>query len=435
MLSAVLLPPCKPPCDTGGAGTVTIPKQDFKDTQAAVVLLNLAGTTEDMASGWNGNDNEVEEDFRVSDGDGEDNKDIASLVNSLHEINMGNILDDEDDGISQIPLQIPVCGALNNLEFSSDILWTAFCTMVSNKMDIPELKLDIAYKLMTEPKGDLPHCLSTARHLLQLITMANQHLSGAIKRGSKRPFSVIIVDKSPKDVGKKASNKGNSKTLKHKKEDSDDEDEDGNPEVKSMFSSNGKIITTLKLKYGCDEHSQKHYWVMQNGEHHQLTKANLALWALMILRSLLLQYCVSMTYYALEDAPPPSQISMKSRKEGPMLGYPLNYLLSPPHFMPHGMYPYLGGFLYYPQGFGLAERPPVKSMEDPAVNNPALSPSSYVQYFRDNRIQHIFKIANSTLFSCNDILAICPGMKVGTANLLLKYAHEDVEAIHNEEQQ
>jgi len=78
-------------------------------------------------------------------------------------------------------------------------------------MDIPESKLDIAYKLSIEPKGDLPHCLRTAKHLLQLITTANQHLSGAIKSRLKKPFSVIIVDKSPKDTGKRSGNKGNSK--------------------------------------------------------------------------------------------------------------------------------------------------------------------------------------------------------------------------------
>jgi hypothetical protein len=124
------------------------------------------------------------------------------------------LADDEDDEVFQIPLQVPVGGALDNLEFPSDISWTAFHVMVSNQMDILESKLDIAYKLSIEPKGDLPHCLTSAKHLLQLITTANQHLSGAIKSRSKKAFYIVIVDKSPKDTGKKtqkSSNKGNSK--------------------------------------------------------------------------------------------------------------------------------------------------------------------------------------------------------------------------------
>jgi hypothetical protein len=76
---------------------------------------------------------------------------------------------------------------------------------------------------------------------------------------------------------------------KHKKDDSDDDDDDddGDSEAKSTFSSNGKIVTALELKYSCGEHSQKQCWVMRNGVHRQLTKANLALWALMIVRLLL----------------------------------------------------------------------------------------------------------------------------------------------------
>ena len=124
---------------------------------------------------------------------------------------MADVPDDDDNEVSQIPLQVPVGRALDNLESPSDISWTMFCIMVSNQMDIPESKLNIAYKLSIEPKSDLPHCLSTVKHLLQLITTADQHLLGAIKSCSKKPFSIIIVDKSPKDTGKKNGNKGNSK--------------------------------------------------------------------------------------------------------------------------------------------------------------------------------------------------------------------------------
>lgn len=81
-------------------------------------------------------------------------------------------------------------------------------------MNIPESKLDVAYKLSNEPKGDLPHCLSTAKHFLQLVASANQHLSGIIKSRSEKPFYIVIIDKSPKDMGKKSSNKGKSKVSR-----------------------------------------------------------------------------------------------------------------------------------------------------------------------------------------------------------------------------
>ena len=131
--------------------------------------------------------------------------------------------------------------------------------------------------------------------------------------------------------------------------------------------------------------------------------------------------------------------------------YPPNHLPAPPHFMPHGPYPYPGSHPYYSQHFGPAEQPP---FDDSAVDDPTLFPfisdwlpgldhglrgtdghnfAQYVQYFGDNKIQRIIEIADSTLFSRDDILAICPGMKIGTANLLLKYARKDVEAIRYEE--
>jgi hypothetical protein len=159
----------------------------------------------------------------------------------------------------------------------------------------------------------------------------------------------------------------------------------------------------------------------------------------------------------LEDAPPLSRMNAKATaKEIPTHPeYPSSHLPGPLHFMPHGPYTYPGSFPYYSQHFGPhTEQPPGPTIEDTAVNDPTLFPflsdwlpgldhgphgadghnfAQYVQYFSDNKIQRIIEIADSTLFSRDDILAICPGMKIGTANLLLKYARKDVEAIQNEE--
>lgn len=206
------------------------------DVRAAASLLDLARNNnsrhlEDMVAG---NKSDVEEGFMALDGNSGDEVDIlnsesestsaAKLPNfgefiticqaiSLLKLTADttDIPDDEDDPVFQIPLQVPVGGALDNVELPSDTSWMAFRVMVSNKMDIPESKLDLAYKLSNEPKGDLPHCLSTAKHLLQLITAASQHFSGTIKSRSKKPFYVVIIDKSPKDTAKKNGNKGKCK--------------------------------------------------------------------------------------------------------------------------------------------------------------------------------------------------------------------------------
>ena len=52
-------------------------------------------------------------------------------------------------------------------------------------------------------------------------------------------------------------------TSKHKKKVSNDdnEEENGDSDAKLTFSSNGKIVMTLEMKYSCDEHSQKQCWV------------------------------------------------------------------------------------------------------------------------------------------------------------------------------
>lgn len=127
----------------------------------------------------------------------------------------------------------------------------------------------------------------------------------------------------------------------------------------------------------------------------------------------------------------------------------LLHLLS--HFIPHGPYLYPSSWKYYSQGFRPTEQPHIN---DPAIDDLTLFPfisdwllgfdqepcgtdshnfAQYIQYFKDNKIQCIFEIANLTLFSCDDILAICPGMKIEIAYLLLKYVCEDEEAIHNNE--
>lgn len=241
-------------------------------------------------------------------------------------------------------------------------------------------------------------------------------------------------------------------------------------------------MTALELKYSCDEHSQKQCWVMRNGVHRQLTKANLALWALMIVR--LPHFCCILITYSktplhiqqqkqtdletppwnlkLEDAPPRSRTktNMTAKEIPPHPDYPSSHLPapgtpSPLHFMPHGPYSYPGSFPYSPyylQGFRPTEQPPI---EDLVVDDPTLFPfisdwllglnqgqrrtdghdfAQYIQNFSDNKIRRIFEIADSTLFTRDNILVICPGMKIGTANLLLKYAREDVEVIRNEEQ-
>jgi hypothetical protein len=262
-------------------------------------------------------------------------------------------------------------------------------------------------------------------------------------------------------------------TSKHKKEDSDEEVEDGDLEAKLTFLSNGKMVTTLELKYTCDEHSQKQCWVMRNGTHRQLTKVNLALWALMIVHC---YFCyVSMTYNRAFTATEAnrsrdSALEPKARRRtttfanehqgGCKRNHHASRLPSKSHTGSPALHaswplPISGSFPYYPQGFGAPEQLPAKSNEDPAVDGPTLFPfisdwlpgldqgprgadghdfAQYVQYFSDNKIQRIFEIADPTLFSRDDILAICPGVKIGTANLLLKYAREDVETIRNEEQ-
>jgi hypothetical protein len=137
---------------------------------------------------------------------------LTNRSNHFTQVQSGFVsVDEEEEKAFQIPIQIPVNGAMDSLEVSSTISWSKFRVKVSNKMDIPESKLDVAYKLSIEPKGDLPHCLSSAKHLLQMISTADQHLSGKVKSRSKKPFAIVIVDKTPKDVAKKGGSKGGSK--------------------------------------------------------------------------------------------------------------------------------------------------------------------------------------------------------------------------------
>lgn len=209
---------------------------------------------------------------------------------------------------------------------------------------------------------------------------------------------------------------------------------------------------------------------MRNGTHHHLTKSDLALWALLIvslepffsgLNSDLASQCqqhdsakmdTPPTQLKLEDArpvkfgssvnpglPPPNSYSTHAQLPPPFpyYGYP------PPYY--RGLHP---DAYAQPPGFEHVA-PDITTAEDP-TQFPFIKDwllrldegqrgadghgfSQYIQAFKANHIHCIFEIASLDLFSRDDLLVICPGMKIGTANLLLRYAREDTESIRNEE--
>jgi hypothetical protein len=54
--------------------------------------------------------------------------------------------------------------------------------------------------------------------------------------------------------------------------------------------------------------------------------------------------------------------------------------------------------------------------------------AQYAPHFHENGILRLHEIADES-FSRKDLLAICPGMNFGTANILLMYARHDVKTI------
>ena len=186
-------------------------------------------------------DFDLEEAYKILDESGDDDDDqndddddnkVGNMASSLQDLSehaltvvadtliwafIGVVdVDKDDDKVFQILIQVPMCGAMDTIEVPSTISWSRFWVKLSNKMDISESKLDVAYKLLFKPKADLPHCLSTAKHLLQMISVASWHLSGEVKTRSRKPFAVVIVDKTPKDIKKGTSSKAtkvNSRQL------------------------------------------------------------------------------------------------------------------------------------------------------------------------------------------------------------------------------
>jgi hypothetical protein len=55
--------------------------------------------------------------------------------------------------------------------------------------------------------------------------------------------------------------------------------------------------------------------------------------------------------------------------------------------------------------------------------------AQYAANFDEHGFLRIHEIADPNTFSRADLLTICPGMKLGTANILLMYARDDVKAI------
>ena len=186
--------------------------EDF-DLEEAYKILKESGDDDDE-------DQDDDDDNNNNNDDDDEVGNMASLLQDLSEHTLIVVADtliwafigvvdvDEDDNeVFQIPIQVPVCSAMDTIEVPSTISWSRFWVKLSNKMDIPESKLDVAYKLSFEPKADLPNCLSTAKHLLQMICIASRHLSGEVKTHLRKPFAVVIVDKTPKDIKKGTSSK------------------------------------------------------------------------------------------------------------------------------------------------------------------------------------------------------------------------------------
>jgi hypothetical protein len=55
--------------------------------------------------------------------------------------------------------------------------------------------------------------------------------------------------------------------------------------------------------------------------------------------------------------------------------------------------------------------------------------AQYSPHFHENGILRLHEIADAETFSHKELLAICPRMKFGTANLLLMYARHDAKFI------
>ena len=123
--------------------------------------------------------------------------------------------------------------------------------------------------------------------------------------------------------------------------------------------------------------------------------------------------------------------------------------------VPPGMIPYPYALPFYPPFparepvFG-AQSPAPPDSPSPASKNPTIYPAirdwlceldegprgsdghNFVQYaenFEKEQIIRISEIADSNMFTRTDLMSICPGMKLGTANVLLQYARDDVKTI------
>lgn len=109
---------------------------------------------------------------------------------------------------------VPVGGAMNEIEFSSDVTFTRFQKKVAATLKIDVEDLELGWKLSTQAKTVMPKLLDSAKSFSKLIGEVTAWHVGGRKSRANRPFEVHLADlreAASKGKGKASVSKGGKK--------------------------------------------------------------------------------------------------------------------------------------------------------------------------------------------------------------------------------
>lgn len=234
------------------------------------------------------------------------------------------------------------------------------------------------------------------------------------------------------------------------------------------MKSAGQWVQMLERVHACDKHVGKSCIVKASGDHYELTKPDLSLWGMMMVRNaFVIRFLVadrSQTKGHDSDDKPPRQLKIEDAKSAPRSekksedphpiqvgGYP-PLTPGPYPFYPYGYPPAPPGYgmdQYHSGRFKIASSDPIEEAEDPTLfpklegwlreldqGKRGADNRCFLQYaipLEANGFSRIFQLADKDMISSTDLISMCPGMNQGTASLLLGYAREDTEKIRKRE--
>ncbi|KAJ7503209.1 hypothetical protein B0H11DRAFT_2273927 [Mycena galericulata] len=365
---------------------------------------------------------------------------------------------EEEDIVFNVEFVIPVTSsATDTLTYKSDITHADFTQQVADEMNIRRKELEIGYKFSNWTKDVLPRVIKTPIQLIRLFNAVQEERKAraGARTAPKKPLQVNIIDLPPKESEKPESKKTTAKKPKSKtSKKADSSDDESGEALSDKKKTAPQYLRELEALHKCERHGGC-CLVAKNGEHIALGAPNLSLWSMLCAQAVHDSTSVPPPVMGLPfetgtQAAPRSRAAPNHQPLPPPAPYPY------PYHPPAGPYPHA----YHPPpplppSIPAAPNPPPKLLNADADSDddeaPTLFPKieewlldldtsergedghgfgKFGKVLRDQGFARVVQIPD---LNEKDLMAMCEGMSIGVAKLLIKYAKADCRKIRKQE--